>query len=150
MVEIYRTPNQKSWLRRCSNNIPCTSQLRCGTFLLGSITLLGRNPSVKHYLNAIKCSKTPGRAWASDPSGLAPTGIRHLLLSNLTIEQWGVCHGCTRMQNAPTPILSCFEISSTLLLELQCSETYCYKLFTILFTKQAVSVEELIPCSLFR
>ena len=59
--------------------------------------------------------------------------------------------GVRECKMPPPPDFVMFQtFISTLLLELQCRKTYCYKLFTSSFTKQAVSVEDLIPRSLFR
>jgi len=55
-----------------SNNRSCTSQLRSGSFRLGSTTLLGRIQAAKHYLNAIKAKQNALNARKPLVSGREP------------------------------------------------------------------------------
>jgi len=85
-----------SYLRSTtSNNRSCTSQLRSGTFLLGSTTLLVESKhqtlfkcheSRREFLEILEnpWSAVRNPTSALSPSGVAPIGIHHLLLSNLT------------------------------------------------------------------
>ena len=92
-----------SYLRSTtSNNRSCTSQLRSGTFLLGSTTLLVESKhqtlfkcheSQREFLEILEnpwsAVRNPTSALGPSgssfsPSGVAPIGIHHLLLSNLT------------------------------------------------------------------
>jgi len=55
-----------------SNNRSCTSQLRSGSFRLGSTTLLGRIQAAKHYLNATKAKQNALNARKPLVSGREP------------------------------------------------------------------------------